>query len=187
VTNTLITRNFNVGYSSYLFLGFFTGPYKINFSKRINISLLLVLLLNYLYSNNNGSNINIFLCASNMSIKFVLNQSMDVYRQSFKFYYINVRFMGLGFRLKKLAKNLLKLFLVRPNFVYLFVPHSVLVVLPRLGNYAKVKRLLFLGFNSFILNCLVADVLLLKKLSPYRVYGILNPKRLVILRSGKQR
>ena len=33
------------------------------------------------------------------------------------------------------------------------------------------------------MNCLMLDILLLKRLSPYRVFGIMNRKQLVILRS----
>lgn len=106
---------------------------------------------------------------------------------SFKFYYLTLTFVGLGFRLKKLTFNLVKLFLVRPNYFYLFVPQQVVFVLPRLGRYARVKRVLLCGYSLFVLNCLAHDILLLRLLSPYRLYGILNPKSMIIYRSGKQR
>jgi len=181
-------RNVNNYSGLFLYSGYLTRYYGYNYLYRINFHLFCLFLLLFMYSTELYFLVYKFVGFGMMQkFNYFLDKAFFPYQYEFKIYYSYLKIVGLGFRLKRCSRNVLCFFLVRPNRIYTFAPHNVLVVFPRLGSYAKVKRLLFVGLNRFVVNCLMLDILLLKRLSPYRVFGIMNRKQLVILRSGKQR
>ena len=66
--------------------------------------------------------------------------------------------------------------------MYLFVPKDVLV------EYSQDDRtIFFFGINSATVNSFSSYLMLLKKLSTYRVTGFIKPGKIIRLNSGKQR
>jgi len=62
------------------------------------------------------------------------------------------------------------------------VPASILL------EYSQDERLVFFfGIDATAINRMVSYLLLLKKLSVYRVTGFIRPGRIIRLNSGKQR
>lgn len=97
-------------------------------------------------------------------------------------FFTELELIGLGFRIKKITTTLYRFFWGHSNYVYLFVPSSVLV------EYSQDDRLIFFfSTEAGAVNQIVSHLLLLKKLSTYRITGFIRPGRIIRLNSGKQR
>jgi hypothetical protein len=58
---------------------------------------------------------------------------------------------------------------------YIYIPKSVLV------KWYK-KRIIFLSNDFFLLKLLFSNILLLKKLGPYRIRGLRYPRQIILLK-----
>jgi hypothetical protein len=97
-------------------------------------------------------------------------------------YVARIRMRGLGYTVRKLAENLFSFCFFYINFFYLFVPLSVI-------SRSYRKRAIFISNDLCVLNMLIKNVLLLKKVGPYKALGLRYPKQIILLkkRGGKKR
>lgn len=97
-------------------------------------------------------------------------------------FFAELELIGLGFRLRKITASVYRFFWGHANYVYLFVPRNVFV------EYSADERFVFFfGISSTAVFSLVSYLMLLKKLSSYRVTGFVRPGCIIRLNSGKQR
>jgi hypothetical protein len=102
------------------------------------------------------------------------------YKSLFKFNFARLRLKGLGFRIKKITKNLFRFFFNLSNFFYFYVPQNLLFSVKR-------KRFLLISNNLDLLKKVLAHLLLLKKLSVYRTRGFVYPRQIIQLKIGKKK
>lgn len=102
-----------------------------------------------------------------------------LYRRLFFFNYVKIKIKGLGYRIRKVFKYLFKFFFGHTNFFYFHVPSDIIVK-------SKKKRMILLSNNMVSLKKVLAHLLLLKKLSVYRIRGLLYPRFIVVLKIGKK-
>lgn len=120
-----------------------------------------------------------FLFLRNFFITSFFTQFMSAYKQLFLFNFIKLKIKGLGYRIKKICSSLFRFFFGSTNFFYFHVPLDVLVKV-------KKRRLILLSNNLVVLKTLLAHLLLLKKLSVYRVRGLVYPRQIITLKIGKK-
>ena len=97
-------------------------------------------------------------------------------------FFVELELIGLGFRIRKISSSVYRFFWGYATFVYLFVPKDILV------EYSQDDRMiLFFGINPSTVNNFSSYLMLLKKLSTYRVTGFVCPGKIIRLNSGKQR
>lgn len=90
--------------------------------------------------------------------------------------------IGLGFRIRKIISSVYRFFWGYANYVYLFVPNEILL------EYAAEERMVFFfSLNASLVNNFATYLMLLKRLSKYRVTGFVKPGKIILLNSGKQR
>jgi len=97
-------------------------------------------------------------------------------------FFLEVELVGLGFRIRKIISTVYRFFWGHANYTYLFVPEGVLV-----EYAAEEKCVFFFGINAAAVYGLATYLMLLKKLSKYRVTGFVQPGKIIRLNSGKQR
>lgn len=120
-----------------------------------------------------------FIFLKNFFYSSFFSQFISSYKQLFLFNFIKLRIKGLGYRIKKIGSYLFRFFFGSTNFFYFHVPFNVLVKV-------KKRRLILLSNNLVILKTLLAHLLLLKKLSVYRVRGLVYPRQIITLKIGKK-
>lgn len=97
-------------------------------------------------------------------------------------FFVEMELIGLGFRIKKLLAKLYRFFWGYANYVYLFVPQNLLV------EYLGEDRVIFFfSLEPHVVFNFSTYLMLLKKLSTYRVTGFVKPGKIIRLNSGKQR
>lgn len=97
-------------------------------------------------------------------------------------FYSELELIGLGFRIKKISSNVYRFFWGHSNFIYLFVPTDLSV------EYSSEERLIFFfGVSASVVNSFSSYLLLLKRMSVYRVTGLVKPGTVIRLNFGKQR
>lgn len=97
-------------------------------------------------------------------------------------FFVELELIGLGFRIRKISSTVYRFFWGYATFVYLFVPQDILV------EYLPDERtIFFFGIDISIINNFSSYLMLLKKLSTYRVTGFVKPGKVIRLNSGKQR
>jgi hypothetical protein len=130
-------------------------------------------------------------CTSNLVIKF-FNKPRSLWLLFWKIvklnstmgsgFFMEMGLFGLGFRIRKITSVIYRFFWGQANYVYLFVPANVLVEYAADG-----KGIFFFSLNILELNNFVSYLMLLKKLSAYRVTGFVQPGKIIRTNSGKQR
>lgn len=120
-----------------------------------------------------------FLFINYFFFKSVLKHFLHFYNRLFFFHFVKIRVKGLGYRIKRINKFLYRFFFNSTNFFYFYLPLQVLVRLKR-------RRLILLSNDLSILKKILAALLLLKKISVYRVRGILYPRKIIFLKIGKK-
>lgn len=102
---------------------------------------------------------------------------------SLKFLYVSrLKMKGLGYVIRKITDKLFSFCFFYINFFYLYVPSNII---PR--SYRK--KIIFISNNLETLNMLLKNILLLKKIGPYKFLGLRYPKQLMLLKKkgGKKR
>lgn len=103
-----------------------------------------------------------------------------------KIVFSEVNLIGIGYRLRKITDGLYRIFLGRANYVYVnTLPEIVVKVYSR--EKTKVRKVLVFGANIMKVHNFISFLLLLKPLNPYRVAGVVDVNKVIILKSGKQR
>jgi len=102
-----------------------------------------------------------------------------LYRRLFFFNYVKLKIKGLGYRIRKLGKQLYCFFFGHTNLFYFHVPKVIMVK-------ARKRKLLMLSNDISVLKKILAHLLLLKKLSVYRIRGLIYPKQIIVLKIGKK-
>jgi len=100
--------------------------------------------------------------------------------------FVELDLVGLGFRVRKLTSNVYRFFFGKANFLYLFNNNNV-VFRSYSNDSLKIRRVYVLGVDLSLVNNVSAAILLLQPLNSYRVTGIVDPRKVIVLRSGKQR
>lgn len=95
-------------------------------------------------------------------------------------FFFKLHLKGLGYRIRRISKNLYKFFFIYTNFFYLHLPSSVLLKIKR-------RRLVFFGFNLNVLRTVLVNLLLLNKMFVYTIRGFLFPRQIILLKPGKKR
>jgi hypothetical protein len=104
----------------------------------------------------------------------------NFYDKLFTFYYFNLKLKGLGYRVFRISKFLIKIFLNRSNFFYLHISFKILL------KY-RTRRFFFISTDLSSLRVLVINLLLLKEFIIYRVNGIYYPRQILLIKPGKNK
>lgn len=102
-----------------------------------------------------------------------------LYKRLFHFSYVKLKIRGLGYRIKRLSNSLLCFFFGHTSLFYFHAPKNVIVK-------ARKRKLLMLSNDLTVLKMTLAHLLLLKKLSAYRIRGLVYPKQIIVLKIGKK-
>lgn len=78
----------------------------------------------------------------------------------------------MGYRIRKISGSLFRFFFGHTNFFYFHAPTGVIVK-------SRKRKLLMLSNNLFTLKLVLAHLLLLKKLSVYRIRGLVTLDKLL--------
>ena len=97
-------------------------------------------------------------------------------------FFVEMELIGLGFRIKKIIPQVYRFFWGYANYVYLFAPRTLLI-----EYAAEERRIFFFSLESSTVFNFSTYLLLLKKLSTYRITGFVKPGKIIRLNSGKQR
>src|ERR1700761_2455647 len=92
----------------------------------------------------------------------------------------NLKLKGLGYRVFRISKFLIKIFLNRSNFFYMHISSKVLL------KY-RTRRFFFISTDLGTLKVLVINLLLLKEFIIYRVNGIYYPRQILLIKPGKNK
>ena len=95
-------------------------------------------------------------------------------------FFFKLRLKGLGYRIRRICRNLYKFFFIFTNFFYLHLPKSVNLKIKR-------RRLIFFGLDLNVLRLVLVDLLLLNKLFIYCIRGFVFPRQIIFLKPGKKR
>lgn len=132
----------------------------------------------YYFFKNNNDIISLLFLKKYYYMSF-LKHFFYLYNRLFIIYCIRLKIKGLGYRIRKVADNLYYFFFNYTNMYYMQVPKNILV------KWYK-KRIIFLSNDFFLLKLLFSNILLLKKLGPYRLRGLRYPRQIILLKkSGK--
>ena len=96
------------------------------------------------------------------------------------FYYFNLKLKGLGYRVFRISKFLIKIFLNRSNFFYMHISPKVLL------KY-RTRRFFFISTHLGSLKTLIVNLLLLKEFIIYRVNGIYYQRQILLIKPGKNK
>src|SRR5271165_682742 len=128
---------------------------------------------------NNGINFRFIFFKKFLYISF-LRHFFCNYNRLFSFYYFRLKLKGLGYRIYKVSKFLIKIFFNRNNFFYLHIPVCIL-------NKYRTRRLFFLSLNYNKLRLFIINLLLLKKFLSYKIIGLIYPYKIILMKPGKNK
>jgi len=162
----LLNNNFNLHYhfkSSTLYLKGLYGlvSYKLPslyfFKKNIN-SLTLIFLNKFFFTS-------------------FLRHFFVFYKKLYYIYSVRLKIRGLGYRIRKISNNLYYFFFNYTNMYYFYIPNNILF------KWYK-KRAVLLSSDFFLLKLLFSQILLLKKIGPYRLRGLRYPRQIIFIKKG---
>jgi len=102
-----------------------------------------------------------------------------LYKRLYLFNFVKIKIRGLGYRITCVSGSLFRFFFGNTNFFYLHTPNDIIIK-------SRKRKLLILSNNLFALKMVLAHLLLLKKLSAYRIRGLVYPKQVIMLKIGKK-
>jgi hypothetical protein len=132
------------------------------------------------FLKTNERNMLSFIFTSRSIFSGFLKKLLNCFNSLSYIFFFKLRLKGLGYRVRRVAKNLYKFFFIYTNFYYLHLPLSVFLKIKR-------RRLIFYGFDLNILKLVLTNLLLLNKLFIYTVRGLLFPNQIILLKPGKKR
>ncbi len=157
---------------------YFYAPKSLFFLKGISGIFMIKLPKKY-YHYNYANGIYFFFLEKKFFSNFIAKLHISVEKHIY-FYYARLRLRGLGYRFRKMTKNLYRIFMGRTNYVYFHVPSDIFIKLRR-------RRAFILSSDFNLLRNVVAHFLLLKEWSPYDFSGVYYPRQLLIVKPGKKR
>lgn len=163
-----LIQNFNI---------YFSYKTSLFYIKNVTGVLVIKLPSKFFFNINNKQLSILFL--NRFMFKSFLAHFLFKYKQLFFFNFVKLKIKGLGYRIRKIAPNLLRFFFGSTNYFYFHVPFNVIARL-------KKKRLILVSNNLIILKSLLAHMLLLKKLSVYRIRGLVHTRQIITLKIGKK-
>lgn len=98
----------------------------------------------------------------------------------FSLYYYKLRLKGLGFRIRQFGSSLFRFFFTSVNYFYLHIPFEVCLK-------HKGRVLYFISTSCMILHEVIVHILLLKKITVYRIRGFVYPRQIILIKPGKKR
>lgn len=162
--------------------------YNFNYFLNLSYSTIMVLLNTryfvfklpflFFYKESNESFNFIFL--SKFHFKTFIKHLFNFYDKLSSFYYFNLKLKGLGYRVFRISKSLIKIFLNRSNFFYMHISSKVLL------KY-RTRRFFFISTDLGTLKVLIINLLLLKEFIIYRVNGIYYPRQILLIKPGKNK
>lgn len=132
----------------------------------------------FFYKQDDASSNFIFL--SRFHYVTFLKHLFNFYDKLSSFYYFNLKLKGLGYRVFRISKFLIKIFLNRSNFFYMHISSKVLL------KY-RTRRFFFISTDLGTLKVLIINLLLLKEFIIYRVNGIYYPRQILLIKPGKNK
>lgn len=132
----------------------------------------------FFYKQDGASSNFIFL--SRFHYVTFLKHLFNFYDKLSSFYYFNLKLKGLGYRVFRISKFLIKIFLNRSNFFYMHISSKVLL------KY-RTRRFFFISTDLGTLKVLIINLLLLKEFIIYRVNGIYYPRQILLIKPGKNK
>lgn len=100
---------------------------------------------------------------------------LNFYKKLSFIYSIRLRLKGLGYRIRKVTRYLYYFFFNYTNMFYFYLPKNILI------KWYK-KRILLISNNFFILKLLFSNMLILKKIGPYRLRGLRYPRQIIFIK-----
>lgn len=97
-------------------------------------------------------------------------------------FFYELLLVGLGYRIRYITKDLFRFFWGYATFLYLVVPNTL-----RVCTSEDSKAITFFSNDPGILYSFVSSLVLMKKVSVYRLVGLIKPTTFVRLKAGKQR
>jgi hypothetical protein len=108
-----------------------------------------------------------------------LKYFFKLYSFILKLYFFRLRLKGLGYRMFKINKNLLKFFFAKNHYYYFNIP---------LYSYVKIRRRNFfiISHNKILLNQLFHHFMLLKKLDLYeKTNSFISKNKILFIKKRK--
>lgn len=105
---------------------------------------------------------------------------MDNYLE--KGFFAEIGLQGLGFRLDKVTDSIYYINVGLASGFYIFIPKYIRMVVSR-----KTRSIFFFSLDLNQLNNILASIMLIRGLNPYRVAGLVQAGKVIRLRTGKQR
>lgn len=108
-----------------------------------------------------------------------LKYFFKLYSFILKLYFFRLRLKGLGYRMFKINKNLLKFFFAKNHYYYFNIPFY---------SYVKIRRRNFfiISFNKMLLNQLFHHFMLLKKLDLYeKTNSFISKNKILFIKKRK--
>jgi len=132
----------------------------------------------YFIKNNNGI-LNILFINHYYFLTFI-KFIFKFYNKYFYYYYFNLKLKGLGYRVKKLSKNLVRVYFNRSNYYYIHIPNTILF------KY-RTRKLFFISINNESLKLLIYNILILKDSIIYRFSGLVYPRQIFLMKPSKNK
>lgn len=110
----------------------------------------------------------------------VYKNILTLYKSLSMGYFMELKLVGLGFKIKALGSYFCRVYLGQSHFFYIYSPKNVIMKLTP-------KSIILFSNNPQRVGDVGSHILLLRPINPYKLSGILRPTNLVLLRTGKQR
>lgn len=102
-----------------------------------------------------------------------------LYNRMFNFYFIKMSLRGLGYKIRRYGRYLLRFYFTMIDYLYLHLPRNVLC------KHRK-RRLLLISNNLSTLRTLMVQILLSKIRGGYSKYGFWHKRKIIFLRKRKK-
>lgn len=172
IYNKFIVKNYNLKKEIDLF---FSIKKSLLYIKGL-YSYIIIKMPNYYYYIKENNNMKI-LYNKKMLFTAIIKNIFILYDKLLFLYSVRLKLRGLGFRIRKVSKNLYYFFFNYINMYYFYVPKNLLI------KWYK-KRLLLISNDFKLLKLIFAQILLLKKIGVYKLIGIRFPRQIILIKKG---
>lgn len=162
----LLNNNFNLFYQNKSSILYLKGLYGIVSYK----------LPSFYFWRKNINNLT-FIFLNKFFFSSFLRHFFMFYKRLYYIYSVRLKIRGLGYRIRRISNNLYYFFFNYTNMYYFYIPNNILF------KWYK-KRAVLLSSNFFLLKLLFSQILLLKKIGPYRLRGLRYPRQIIFIKKG---
>lgn len=117
---------------------------------------------------------------SRFYFKSFLSHLKVLYHKLFRIHFLKYKLRGLGYRIKSITENLIRIFIGTTNFFYIHIPLTVFVKVKR-------RRIILYSSSKNDLKLVSIHLLSIKKIIPYRLRGFFFPRQILSMKPGKKR